>query len=253
MARRFPAETPDASRALIEAVTPALRAAADPSKAPGMQRYMKSDMPYLGVASTPLRATLREVFPAHEFDSYEAWHDTVLALWREATHREERYAALELAGWRPYREFATRRDSLRLYEELVVTGAWWDYVDGIASKRVGGMLATHPRWTAHRMRQWSRTPDMWKRRTAILCQLGFKEHTDLELLYRCFEPSLEDPTFAREFFIRKSIGWALRTLAWTDPDEVVRYVEANADRLSGLTKREALKNVLKSGRIEAIP
>ena len=35
----------------------------------------------------------------------------------------------------------------------------------------------------------------------------------------------------------------LRTYAWADPDEVVRYVGANEDRLSPLTKREALKNV----------
>jgi 3-methyladenine DNA glycosylase AlkD len=253
MATRFPVATPEASMALIDAVRTALRGVADPAKAPGMQRYMKSEMPYLGVSSQPLRAAVREVFASHALGSYEAWHDTVLALWRTASYREERYAALELAGWKAYRDHRARRDVLRLYEELVVTGAWWDYVDGIASHRVGELLVAHPRWTAHRMRQWSRSPDMWKRRTSILCQLRRKADTDLELLYECFEPSLEDPDFAGEFFIRKAIGWALRTYAWTDPDEVVRYVEANAERLSGLTKREALKNVLKSGRIEAIP
>jgi 3-methyladenine DNA glycosylase AlkD len=253
MATRFPAETPQASQPLIVAVRGALRAAAEPAKAPGMQRYMKSEMPYLGVSSQPLRTAMRDVFSSHELESCEVWRDTVLALWREATHREERYAALELAGWKAYRDHRTRRDALLLYEELVVTGAWWDYVDGIASHRVGELLVAHPKWTAHRMRQWSRAPDLWKRRTSMLCQLRRKETTDLDLLYECFEPSLEDPEFANEFFIRKAIGWALRTYAWTDPDEVVRYVAANAERLSGLTKREALKNVLKSGRIEAIP
>jgi len=253
MTARFPSETPQASRPLMTAVRGALRAVADPAKAPGMQRYMKSEMPYLGVSAEPLRAALREVFSAHGLGSYEAWHDTVLALWREAAYREERYAALELAGWKADREYRRRREVLRLYEELVVTGAWWDYVDGIASHRVGELLNAHPRWTAYRMRQWSRSADMWKRRTSILCQLRQKERTDLGLLYDCFEPSLDDPEFAGEFFIRKAIGWALRSYAWTDPDEVVRYVEANAERLSGLTKREALKNVLRAGTIAAIP
>ena len=211
-----------------------------------MQAYMKSEMPYYGVATPAQRRIARELFGQFELPSYEAWHDTALQLWREATHREERYLALALCDWKSYREYRVRRDALRLYEEFVVTGAWWDYIDGIASHRVGELLATHPRWTAHRMRQWSRSPDLWKRRTSILCQLGFKEQTDLELLYDCFEPSLQDPAFAREFFIRKAIGWALRTYAWIDPDEVVRYVEVNADRLSGLTTREALKNVAKS-------
>lgn len=253
MTDRFPSKTPQASQRLIAEARRVLRAAADPAKAPGMQRYMKSEMPYLGVSAQPLRAGLREVFAAHGLASYEMWHDTVLALWREADYREERYAALELAGWKTYREHRRRREVLRLYEELVVTGAWWDYVDGIASHRVGELLAAHPRWTAYRMRQWSRSPDLWKRRTSILCQLRQKGRTDLALLYDCFEPSLEDPAFASEFFIRKAIGWALRTYAWTDPDEVVRYVRANAERLSGLTKREALKNVLRAGTIEAIP
>ena len=59
------------------------------------------------------------------------------------------------------------------------------------------------------------------------------------MLYANIEPSLGD----REFFIRKAIGWALRAYAWTDPIEVARYVRENEARLSGLSRREALKNV----------
>ena len=80
---------------------------------------------------------------------------------------------------------------------------------------------------------------MWKRRTAILCQLGSKAHTDLELLYACIEPSLG----SQEFFLRKAIGWALRQYAWTDAAEVKRYVRRQRDRLSPLSVREALKNI----------
>ena len=80
---------------------------------------------------------------------------------------------------------------------------------------------------------------MWKRRTAILCQLGSKAQTDLELLYACIEPSLG----SREFFLRKAIGWALRQYARTDAAEVKRYVRRNRARLSPLSGREALKNI----------
>lgn len=89
------------------------------------------------------------------------------------------------------------------------------------------------------MRAWSRSENMWKRRTAILCQLSFKKETDLKLLYSSIEPSLD----SKEFFLRKAIGWALRQYAWTNPAEVRRYVRANAGRLSPLSKREALKNI----------
>jgi len=87
--------------------------------------------------------------------------------------------------------------------------------------------------------QWSTDDDMWKRRCAILCQNRAKRATDLAPLYDCIEPSLE----SKEFFLRKAIGWALRAYAWTDPDEVRRYVTENAERLSGLSRREALKNI----------
>ena len=89
------------------------------------------------------------------------------------------------------------------------------------------------------MRAWSTDPDLWKRRVSIICQISFKKETDLELLYANIEPNLAD----RNFFIRKAIGWALRAYAWTDPEEVARYVSVNEARLSGLSRREALKNI----------
>ena len=89
------------------------------------------------------------------------------------------------------------------------------------------------------MRRWSTDANMWKRRVSIICQLRFKGDTDLELLYRNIEPNLAD----REFFIRKAIGWALRQYAWTDPKEVARYVRGHEAQLSGLSRREALKNI----------
>jgi 3-methyladenine DNA glycosylase AlkD len=89
------------------------------------------------------------------------------------------------------------------------------------------------------MLAWSKSKNIWKRRTSILCQLGFKKDTDLGLLYACIEPSLD----SEEFFLRKAIGWALRQHAWTDSAEVKRYVSCNAARLSGLSQREALKNI----------
>jgi 3-methyladenine DNA glycosylase AlkD len=162
----------------------------------------------------------------------------VLELWRGARFREERYAAMHLAGDHRARSFQTP-SAMKVYEELIVNGAWWDYVDDIASHRVGPILRDYPAPMRRRMLSWSRSSNMWKRRTAIICQLGFRTDTDLELLYACIEPSLE----SREFFLRKAIGWALRQYAWTDGAEVKRYVRLNRQRLSALSSREALKNV----------
>lgn len=215
----------------------ALAAAADPQRAAGMQAYMKSEMPYRGISAPDMRAIAKRVFASHLLESCHEWRTAVLELWRGAQFREERYAAIELLGDRRHRDCRTP-DALPLYEELITSGAWWDYVDSVAP-HIANLLRTHPEQVRPVMREWSTDRDMWKRRVSIICQISFKKDTDRDLLYANIEPNLAD----RNFFIRKAIGWALRSYAWTEPEEVARYVAANEARLSGLSKREALKNI----------
>ena len=203
-----------------------------------MQKYMKSTMPYHGVQTALLEKTCKQLFCDLGLPSAEVWRDYVLGLWRGAKYREERYAAILLTGDKRAPAFQTPR-AMGMYEEIIVTGAWWDYVDVIASRRIGPILKTHAAPMRKMMLAWSKSENLWKRRTSILCQLGFKKETDLDLLYACIEPSID----SGEFFLRKAIGWALRQYAWTDPAEVKRYLRRNEKRLSPLTKREALKNI----------
>lgn len=223
---------------LLPQLRKALRRAADPRKAPAMQAYMKSAMPYHGVSAPLLRQVCKAMFADEQFGSALHWRANVLELWRCARFREERYAALNLAGDKRARPFQSP-SAMKMYEELIVTGAWWDYVDDIAAHRVGSILRDHPEPMRRKMLLWSDSKDLWKRRTAIICQLGFKAGTDLDLLYACIEPSLT----SREFFLQKAIGWALRQYAWTDGAEIRRYVRRNQGRLSALSYREALKNI----------
>jgi 3-methyladenine DNA glycosylase AlkD len=194
-------------------------------------------MPYYGVAATPLRAACKRVFAAHPLPTFVAWQRTALGLWADATHREERYAALELTGHRLYRTHQTL-DALPMYERFIVEGAWWDYVDVVAIHRVGPLLAAHPRPMKKTLLAWAKGDDVWKRRSAIIAQVAFKKDTDTALLEAAIAPSIE----RKEFWLRKGIGWALRAYAWHEPRWVARYVKAHPE-LSGLSRREALKNL----------
>jgi 3-methyladenine DNA glycosylase AlkD len=225
-------------RALSLALRRELHRVAQPEKAKPMQAYMKSSMPYHGVPTPVADKIFKSVFAPQEFGDSESWRRAVLYLWRNARFREERYAAIALARQRRFAAYQTM-EALPMYEEMIVTGAWWDFVDNIAAHGIGGLLRSNKSSMSRMMLRWSRSPDMWKRRTSILCQLTFKKDTDLKLLYACIEPSMD----STEFFLRKAIGWALRQYAWTYPDEVRRYVRKNAARLSPLSRREALKNL----------
>ena len=220
-----------------ESVIDALRDAADPVRAPQQQAYMKSDMPYLGVGVPECRRIAGAVFARHPLPDADAWEATILDLWRRAAHREERYAAVELLLFRRYSSWLEPA-RLPMIEEMVVTGAWWDYVDAIAGRGVGAMLAAHPRPMKTILREWATDDDIWKRRTAILAQLRAKHGTDTKLLADAIRPSIGHP----EFFLRKGIGWALREYSKTDPGWVTAFVDAHPG-LSTLSRREALKHL----------
>ena len=213
-----------------------MAAAADPARAPAMQAYMKSAMPYYGLRLPQVRAITREVFADVDVSCEEA-KTIVMALWRGARRREERYAAVHLLTWQRYERCLSPAD-MPMLEELVVSGAWWDHVDELAMV-IGELLRRHPRRMRPLMRAWSTDADMWKRRVSIICQLRLKSGTDLDLLYSNVGANASDP----EFFIRKAIGWALRQYAWTDPDEIARYVRAHGASLSGLSRREATRHL----------
>lgn len=224
---------------LVAAVTAALSERADPERAAGQQRYMKSAMPYFGLTSPQLKAALTPLLrdPGLAMQSRAQWEATIRALWDGATHREQWYAAIALARHHPNRTWVDS-DAMPLWERLIRSGAWWDVVDDIATHLVRDTLLAHPDVERLRLREWAASDSLWVRRAAILSQVGAGPRLDQALLADVIEPNLTDPNF----FSRKAIGWALRDHARTHPEWVRSFVAAHPD-LSGLSRREALKHL----------
>ncbi len=229
---------------LAAAVRAALTDVGDPARAAAYQRYMKSALPFRGLAMPELRAVLRPLLadPGLAPADRAEWERAVRALWDEPEVREERYAALAVAGHRAARPWQDP-DALPLYRYLVQTGAWWDLVDAVAPRRVGPILRASPESVTPLIRAWAADDDLWVRRAAILAQLGHGADTDTELLSDVLALNLEGSLHGREFFVRKAVGWALRQYARTDPEWVRAWVAAHASELSGLSRREALKHL----------
>jgi len=244
------ATVPTPDRDLVRHVREALATAGDPERAASAQAYMKSAMPFRGVAVPAVRSLVRTLVTASPLPDGATWRATVLELWDPADFREERYAALAVARHprhRPFREVA----ALDLYEHLVRSGAWWDLVDEIATHLVGEVLLASPGQVAPVIRRWASADDLWVRRAAVLCQVGSGDRCDQDLLAETILANLDGSTGSRaarspygaEFFVRKGIGWALRDHARTEPGWVASFVDEHADSLSGLTRREALKHL----------
>ncbi|MEV6826129.1 DNA alkylation repair protein [Amycolatopsis sp. NPDC051102] len=226
-----------ADEELLKEIRDGLAELADAAKAPAMQAYMKSAMPFRGVPKPQRSALLKQVMADHILPDRVTYSATVLELWRAAEYREERYAAIDLSGYRAYRQWQDPA-LLPVYEEMIVSGAWWDYVDELAIRRIGPILRADRAEVTPVMRAWTADANLWRRRTAIICQVGAKEDTDTDLLRDAIEPAIAEP----EFFLRKGIGWALRDYAKTAPDWVRSFVDDHP-ALSGLSRREALKHI----------
>ncbi|MGH3585821.1 MAG: DNA alkylation repair protein [Pseudonocardia sp.] len=214
-----------------------LAAHADAAAAADMQRYMRSAMPFRGVAKPARERLLRGALADHPVPDGPTLDAAVRALWDTAGFREERYLALSLAG---HRQHAAWIDPtwMPLLRHWIVTGAWWDFTDEIANRRVGPLLRADPATVGPVVRGWITDPDRWLRRTSIICQLGSGPATDTALLTEAIEANVADP----DFFLRKGIGWALRQHTRTDPDWVRAFVATHPD-LSPLSRREALRHL----------
>lgn len=205
----------------------AFAAHADPERACQMSAYMRGQFAFYGLPS-PLRRQLCKPFrrARQDFDS------AVGELWSRP-QREWRYFALELAEasfrhWTPA--------TLELWRFMVVNDSWWDTVDCIASRLVGGLLRRFPDLTPQ-VDAWLDEDNFWLQRTSLLHQLGYKNETDRERLFRAVRKLAPSP----EFFVRKAIGWALRQYSYVDPEAVADFVEHTP--MSNLSRREALKAI----------
>ena len=207
---------------------------ANPAQAGPMKKYMRDQFDYLGI-KTPIRVTLQNEFikenglpPLDELDSISR------DLWG-LPQREFQYTATSLIG---RLENKLEPEFITTLEYLLVTKSWWDTVDTIAGNAVGTHFKRFPKVREKYLKKWRKADNFWLRRTALLFQLGYKKDTDFDLLCEIIHENLGSD----EFFINKSIGWALRQYAHTNPSTVRKFVKATKE-LHPLSRREALKNI----------
>lgn len=133
--------------------------------------------------------------------------------------REYHYAAYDLIE--RYSRFADAQFLQRFGEPLLTTTPWWDTVDGFVNAAVSPQCLRFD--CDDLIDAWSESGNTWLIRAAIGHQRGWKADTDvgrvLELCDRHWP--------AKEFFIAKAIGWALRDLARLEPAAVRAFLDTH--------------------------
>jgi 3-methyladenine DNA glycosylase AlkD len=219
---------------VLDRLSAGFAAAADPAKAVPMKAYMRDQFAFLGIPGPAQKAVARTALAGLPKPAQEDLAGVATLCWARDEREYQYFACAYL------RRFVGVADAsfLDVVARLIVTRSWWDTIDTLAAHTVGPLVLRFPALLST-MDSWIGSPNIWLARTALLHQLGYKGRTDAPRLFRyCLLRAGES-----EFFLRKAIGWALREYAKTDPAAVRSFVEAHGGVLSGLSVREALKNL----------
>jgi len=207
---------------------------ADSNKAKGMQAYMKTTQEFYGVQAGPRRKVFKTVARNFQNITRQEYEQIIFELWN-GHYREEMYQALEVAEH--YKSYLDIK-SWPIYERLVKSASNWDTLDWIAGKLVSPLILMH-RELEQTLVKWSNSDNFWVRRASLLAHLHHKDKTNTQLLAQ----TILKLSHEQEFFIRKAIGWILRDYSYSNPEWVLAFVEKHHRELSGLSKREALKQI----------
>ena len=198
-----------------------------------MAAYMRNQFAFLGI-KTPLRkALISQQFHEFQLPERERLTEEVWKLYG-LPEREYQYAAIALLE--KMQQQLTLED-LPFLQQLIESKSWWDSVDAIAPRTLAHVIQTERAAGTLLMIEWSQADNIWTNRASILHQLKYKHQTDTAVLRHVILEHAASP----EFFIQKSIGWALREYAKTDAEWVRSFVSEHS--LMPLSKREALKNI----------
>jgi 3-methyladenine DNA glycosylase AlkD len=210
-----------------------MEAVGSATEAAAMQAYMKHHFKFLGIKK-PIRAELeKDWIIEHKKLEYTKLEQLILELWSQP-EREFHYTALELAI---KAKAFQNQNSIELFRRLIQEKSWWDSVDTIASKLVGGYFRRFPENQKSIITKWNASTDMWLIRSSIIFQLAYGNAANFDFLCAMILPHTE----SKEFFIQKAIGWSLRQYAKKDPLAVLQFT--NAVPLKPLSRREALKHL----------
>lgn len=207
----------------------------NPETAQGQMAYMRNQYEYFGLKMPQWMALTKIIHQEQDLPQGE-YLKKLARLCFQDDHREMHYFALATV------EKALKSvpsDFIQFLEELILTHSWWDTVDWI-SKLVGLHFKQFPQLIAPVTEHWMASSNFWLQRVCLIFQLTYKEKTDAELMFKYVRRVAD----SKEFFLQKGAGWALRQYSRTNPEAVREFV-ANT-RLAALTKREAMRLILKA-------
>ena len=205
---------------------------ADVGKAIKMSKYMRDKFDFYGFPTPERKGVYGNFLKEEKKNKMIDWE--FLDKCYLDNHREFQYLVCDyLLAMKQYLTY----DDITKIENFIVTKSWWDTIDPLC--KVIGFIELADERVKDLMLDWSKSDNIWIKRTAIEHQLCLKEKTDIKLL----EQIIVNCFGSDEFFINKAIGWALRDYSKTNPEWVKDFVNKYKEKMDNLSIREASKYI----------
>lgn len=210
----------------------ALRAKASEEEAHEMAKGVRDSFDFLGVKVVTRREATYPIFDKYPPKSGDELATRVSDMWGQS-YREVQYAACDYLF--RYKALLGGQH-LNFLKSLIKTRPWKDTVDTIATSILGDLAWRIPTLRS-KIAAWIRDPNIWVRRSVIIFQLQYRDHTDWDLLKSFCLHCAQD----ENYYIRNGIGRALSEYARINPTEVRHFIMDTP--FSPLTSQEVLRNI----------
>lgn len=193
----------------------------------GPGEYGEGDQ-FIGVRVPAVRRLVREFRGLALADTCKLLHSPI--------HEERLLALLMLVDVYDRGNESERAAIFRLYLDNTAHINNWDLVDGSAPGIVGRHLEARPRKLLFEL---ARSPDVWKRRIAVLSAFRFIRRNEFAEILRLAEMLLQD----RHDLIHKAVGWMLREAGKRDVAILRGFLEKHAARMPRAMLRYAIEKL----------
>ena len=204
----------------------------DQENAEKMSKYMRNMFNFYGISASERKEVYHDLIKSEKKSKVIDW-DFLDECYKD-NHREFQYLVYDyLLAMKQYVSY----EDISKIKNYIVQKSWWDTIDFLC--KVIGAVGLRDSRVKNLMIDWSKSENIWIKRTAIEHQLCLKEKTDTELLEQIIINSLGSD----EFFINKAIGWALRDYSKTNPKWVIYFINKYKDKMNSLSIKEASKYI----------
>ena len=209
-------------------VVEALTVIGDPTFGKAVQQDRGSQLKHLGIKFPALRRRVRQGFSFYDLPEeqvLEIWD----ALWHTSPYGDVLFAALEFYTpivkkkvnpdlWQVVRQWSERVDN-------------WCHSDGL-SAIYSRILESDPAEVYPQLIAWNQAEGEWLRRMSLVSLIHYSGKHAVFLPPKKVLPLVSNCLDDQRYYVQTAVGWVLREMGNVYNNEITKYLEAHAQRLS---------------------